>query len=278
MPAVYRTLRRAILPIFKRFNPGDIAIRHHYTRDRMRLHSFRHKEYWFHGKRRDPAMMRLCRMLVQEGDTVLDIGGHIGYTALYFASLVGPNGRVFLFEPGPNNLTYLRHNIRSKPNVVVVEAAVCDRTGQQTLFVEDYSGQNNSLVPNYAPLAAHTSSANVVADVRQVTVATVTLDDFCQKESLSPQFVKVDAEGSELAVLQGGVRVIEQCRPILLVEILPESRDPIWQLVRRSRYVSLSESGSVLGGCEDWAALNLLLVPEEKAAEVSRVLRATSDG
>lgn len=46
------TVRKTLLPLFERLNPGDITIRNHRTSDRLKLHSFRHKGYWFHGRRR----------------------------------------------------------------------------------------------------------------------------------------------------------------------------------------------------------------------------------
>ncbi len=45
------SLRRLAIRILFRINPGDITIRHHHTKDKFRLHSFRHKDYWYHGKK-----------------------------------------------------------------------------------------------------------------------------------------------------------------------------------------------------------------------------------
>src|SRR6478735_1296610 len=102
--------RRSLLPIFAKVNPGDITIKNHYTGDALHLHSFQHKGYWFYGRRREAATMKLFQRLIQPESVVAEVGGHIGYITQFFATLVGPRGRVYVFEPGPNNLPYLRAN------------------------------------------------------------------------------------------------------------------------------------------------------------------------
>src|SRR5262249_24259088 len=108
-------LRKVAIAALRRFNPGDISIRHHYTCERIVLHSFKHKGYWYYGKRRESESMALFAQLVRPEDTVIEVGGHIGYLSLYFAQLVGQRGQLIVFEPGANNLPYARANLRGKP-------------------------------------------------------------------------------------------------------------------------------------------------------------------
>jgi hypothetical protein len=124
--ALWLGLRKVAISALRRFNPGDVSIRHHYTGERITLHSFKHKGYWYYGKRRESESMALFARLVRPQDTVIEVGGHIGYLSLYFAQLVGQRGQVIVFEPGTNNLPYTRANLRAKPNVRLVEIAVAD--------------------------------------------------------------------------------------------------------------------------------------------------------
>ncbi len=71
-----KLLRRLILPLFARLNPGDITITHHFTGDKVFLHSFKHKGYWFYGKNREKDTMELFRRLIRPADTIIEIGGH----------------------------------------------------------------------------------------------------------------------------------------------------------------------------------------------------------
>jgi len=50
----------------------------------------------------------LVKQEIHDGDTVLDIGANIGYFSLIFSKIVGNNGRVYAFEPDPNNFKILK--------------------------------------------------------------------------------------------------------------------------------------------------------------------------
>src|SRR5262249_12209411 len=108
-----RAVMRLVLPMMRKLDLGDITIRHHWTGDALRLHSCRHKGYWYHGKRREYATMEVFSELLKSRDFVVEIGAHIGYVSLYLAHLIGREGRLVVFEPGPNNLPYLRRNTMS---------------------------------------------------------------------------------------------------------------------------------------------------------------------
>src|SRR5579859_6266046 len=51
----------------------------------------------------EPEVSSIVRASAREGMTVLDVGGHIGYYTLLLAKCVGKSGRVFSFEPSPEN-------------------------------------------------------------------------------------------------------------------------------------------------------------------------------
>jgi hypothetical protein len=76
-------------------------------------------------------MRRLFEETVKEGSIVFDIGAHVGFYTLLASALVGPTGKVFAFEPVPQNVSYLKEHLRINQvmNVVIHEAAVFDRTG-----------------------------------------------------------------------------------------------------------------------------------------------------
>ena len=104
-------IRPLAMKILKKLD-FDISIKHHWTRRKLKLHLFKHKGYWYHGKRRENASMQLFDRLIHAGDNVVEVGGHIGYISLFFSKLVGNQGGVMVFEPGVNNLPYIRKNIK----------------------------------------------------------------------------------------------------------------------------------------------------------------------
>jgi FkbM family methyltransferase len=218
-------LRRVALPLLKALN-RDICIRHPWTGGQFQLALFEHKGYWFHGKNREIEEMLAFGCLVQPGVSILEIGGHIGFASLYFSSLVGAAGKVIVFEPGPNNLPYLKINTAACANVKVEQLACSDSDGQSILFVDNLTGQNNSLIPEFKGLEANALYApGVAVQTAQATVKTLKVDTYCVKHGIIPDFIKIDVEGHELAVLVGAEDILRSSSPpMIMVEVQADHR------------------------------------------------------
>ena len=65
---------------------------------------------YYHGAY-EPASLTLMRGLLRSGDTMIDVGGHVGQYALHAAQVVGASGKVVVFEPSPRTHQYLLRNI-----------------------------------------------------------------------------------------------------------------------------------------------------------------------
>lgn len=247
-----RAIRRIGLALFEHVNPGDITIGHHWTGDRVKLHSYRHKGYWFHGRNRKRTVMEKLAALVGCGDCVFDLGGHIGYTALYLSSLVGTTGQVYVFEPSPENLTYLRQNVAHcvRKNIFVVDKAVSNQTGTTTLFAESRTGQNCTIVPDLQ-IGEHGT------EYKPCRINTMTIDDFVEESGHRPHFMKIDVEGAELEVLCGMMETLRRFTPRLTVEInLNGSK--VWQLLDGAGYRVYDEGGRAITNPESVEALSNL--------------------
>lgn len=268
-------LRRGLIPLFRLLNPGDVTIRHHWTGEVVRLHSFRHKGYWFFGRARERELMTLFRGLLRPGDVVFDIGGHIGYVAMYFGHLVGPTGRVFTFEPGPNNLPYIRLNVKqaTHENVELVEKAVGREDGFTPFFTENVTGQNNSTLADYSVFRENVRSHGIdytKIETGEVQVPVVRLDSFIAETGMCPQFIKIDIEGGEHAALRGMERTLSVGRPLLMVEITHEP-DEVFRLLQSARYVVANDRWCPVESADDAArGLNCFAVPEEKWEALKR--------
>ena len=219
-------LRRIVMPIIKIVSM-DVAIRHHWVSGaKVLCNSYRHKGYWYHGKDRERQTHSLMSEIIRENDLVLEIGGHIGYFTIYFAHLAGPGGRVIVFEPGSNNLPYIEKNISQAGSgtlakVELIRAAAGLQDGEAILYEEDLTGQNNSMVRDFAGLKENMDRAYVETKVRAQKVPVRAIDSL----SISPQFIKIDVEGFEWSVLQGAVVTIEKHSPVLMVEVQADRED-----------------------------------------------------
>jgi FkbM family methyltransferase len=258
-----RALRRIALPIFERFNPGDIRIRHQYAGGRMLLHSYRHKGYWFHGQRREQATMQFFQQVLRPGDSVVEVGGHIGYLTMLFAQIVGRTGRVVVFEPGQNNLPYLRVNVHNLPGVEIVEQAVSDEDGVAAFFEEQLTGQNNSLLGNYERFAQNRKLAFSNEGYQQREVRTVRLDSFLQQRALRPDLVKIDIEGAEFLALKGAMKMLTEHRPMLMIEITCRVAE-VFQLLTSAGYLLFTPDGRPLAGSGEQASDNVCALHTDK--------------
>lgn len=227
-------LRRVVLPLLK-WTSIDVGVSHPWVpKQRVALNSFRHKGYWYHGKAREKNSMELFAKLIAPGSCVVEVGGHIGFISQYFSHLVGEGGKVFVFEPGSNNLPYIRRNIAKCPNVKLIEKGVGAENGSAAFFEESLTGQNNSFVRDFQGFLENAEAAHVSAKVTTRDVEIVTLDHyFCDTP---PDFIKIDVEGFEYSVLRGAKALSQKHHPALMVEVQAD-RSEIWNFLSDANYV-----------------------------------------
>jgi len=231
-----QTARRLVLPVFRRLNLGDITIRHHWTNDPLRLHSFKHKGYWWYGRGRERESMELFARLVPIGSTVLEIGGHIGYVAQYFSMLTGPEGRVFCFEPSPENLPYLIVNVANAANrnIEIVQAAAGDHNGKAPFFYESITGQNSTIASDFKGLGVNSGFNGLPAEYQTCTVSMRSIDSFLAERVIRPGFIKIDAEGGEWSILRGMTETLAN-GPRMMIEINTHHAD-VFDILTKSGY------------------------------------------
>lgn len=144
-----------------------------------------------------------------EGDVVLDIGGCWGDTALYFASKVGENGKVYSFEFIPDNIklfninTSLNENLL--PRISLIQQPVYNEPNVPIYFKDNGPGSSVQFQP---------------FDGQSGETITTTIDSFVNEKKLSKvDFIKMDIEGAEMSALEGGIETIRKFRPKLAIAI-----------------------------------------------------------
>jgi len=154
------------------------------------------------------------RRTVAPGDTVLDIGANIGLFTIIMASLVGPGGKVYAFEPLEQHAAMLERSVAENEftdRVVVERAAVSHKQGSGHLI--SASRTNNAggayLDDGPAPLGHEISEVKLI-----------TLDDYEVRGRV--RFIKIDVEGAELLAFRGARRLLREDRPVILSELHPQ--------------------------------------------------------
>jgi FkbM family methyltransferase len=158
------------------------------------------------------------RFSPKDGDTVVDIGTHIGRYTLISSKRVGQNGKVVAIEANPAVFNMLNKNIKLNhlTNVKSLNYAVFSKETKIKLFVPG----NESEFTIY-----NTVMTNRVGKDEQkyVEVDGNTLDNILKQNQINPEdvnWVKIDVEGAEYEVLKGATNVLSESKDIsLLIEI-----------------------------------------------------------
>ena len=159
--------------------------------------------------------IRFVRGLLKRGDCAIDVGGHIGFFTMQMAEAVGPEGRVYAFEPFDANADLLERSIAENGfsgRVRFQRAAAGAASGTATLTfpVETLnSGGAYLLRDGSAPLSGN----------RKKEVPLVALDSLDLPRPV--RVIKMDVEGAEPQVMQGAARILKTDRPVILSELHP---------------------------------------------------------
>ncbi len=159
------------------------------TTDAKMAHSFARGIY------PNESLILFARRVTDSSSVVLDIGAHIGTFAIPMAA----SGRsVIAFEPAPATHAILRRNIEQNSAQVDVRTVGLSRApGKAAVEIRKTGNAGaNSLVPG-----------------DDIVVSTL------DAEVDATDFIKIDVEGMEMEVLEGGTALIERSHPIVFCEV-----------------------------------------------------------
>ncbi len=148
------------------------------------------------------------------GDTVVDVGAHIGLYSLIAAKRVGSSGKVIAIEPDPENCKLLRGNveINKLTNVTILELAAFSSTSKLKLYLPGKERGFTKL---------STLMANRAVTENFLEIDATTLDCLLVTQGITEvNWIKIDVEGAELEVLKGAAITLSESKDIaLLIEV-----------------------------------------------------------
>jgi len=161
--------------------------------------------------------------LIPEGSIVLDIGAHVGGFSIIFGSCVGKEGKVLAFEPNPTTFETLSENANLNPqfNITPYNLAC---TPENKKYIFNYT---NPEIYGNGSNGGYFDGIDYGNEVKQshstpIEVTGVNLNDFLNKNHSSEiskiKFIKTDTEGFDKEVLKTLSPIINQNRPVLMVE------------------------------------------------------------
>jgi FkbM family methyltransferase len=162
---------------------------------------------YVYGDSLEPELYHLQHFL-GAGEVFVDVGANVGVFTVKAAKEVSNDGLVIAIEPFLDTAFRLSRNVRANgySNVRIRNLCIGRATEHSRLHL-------NKDKPNSFSLATN-------GDAASISVLSVSLDDLCRWEQLERlDYLKIDAEGAEAAVLEGGQETIRRFRPIVQVEV-----------------------------------------------------------
>ncbi|MBK6543491.1 MAG: FkbM family methyltransferase [Flavobacteriales bacterium] len=151
----------------------------------------------------------------EPGDVAIDAGGCWGDSALYFAHLVGPTGRVISFEFMPDNLAVFEQNLALNPDIaqrITVARNPVWSVSDADLFISG-TGPGTTVSPE--PKAPDAKA-----------VKTLTIDDMVTRTGTARiDFIKMDIEGAEMQALEGARQTIQRFEPKIAICVYHDLSD-----------------------------------------------------
>ncbi len=180
--------------------------------------------YFFLGET-NPTETRIFRSLISSGDTIIDVGAHIGWYSLNAAQKVKNKGLVVAFEPNPHCVQELKKNLRLNQfqNVRIEQTALANKNGKLNFWLGD---------DMVGSLIRHNTQNLTRFPVKKIVVKAQKLDSYCLTHKIqNVKLIKVDVEGAEAEVLFGARQTLKRFSPHLIVEVY--SSDPRGKKQRR---------------------------------------------
>jgi FkbM family methyltransferase len=222
----------------------------------------------------DRKITEVIKRIVRPGDHVVDIGANLGLVTLQLASLVGPSGLVYSFEPNPSLNELMTRSIErnSFQNVRLHTCALGSQEGILSLsFPPQNAGKGSLSKTRQAPGWS-------TAEVRVETFASVAAAQGIREVRL----LKLDVEGFEHEVLQGASSWLANHPPDTILfesneKRHPDDADPVLSLLQAHGYsfyaipkqlYSLKLAPLARSGALSTLSHDILAVTSERTPEV----------
>ncbi len=152
----------------------------------------------------EAATLALLDILTGDNGVFYDVGGNFGYFSLCLAVRPGYGGHIHTFEPHPMSFAALQDHINA--------SGLGDRITPHAIALSNQSGTGRLRID-----ALHSALAKLTDGADGVDVPLKQLDSL---DLPPPSVIKIDVEDHEVAVLEGGHRLLTETRPAILFESL----------------------------------------------------------
>jgi FkbM family methyltransferase len=151
--------------------------------------------------------------LSKHSNVIFDIGANTGVYSL-ISKCVNPDANLYAFEPVKRVFEKLILNTQiNNYDINCLEIAASNYSGDAVIY--------DSNTPHTYSVAVNKKLDSTEQNAIETKIKTITLDSFCASNAIkNVDLVKIDVETHEAEVIEGFIKVIRDCRPTILIEIL----------------------------------------------------------
>lgn len=177
---------------------------------------------WLHPKEKPKIltaeMVNAYQEFLKDGDFCIDIGAHTGDSTLPMALAVGKKGCVLALEPNPYVYHVLEKNARLNPSQTHIETLMVAATPEEQFIEFEYSDSGFCNGGRHENISALKHGHSYKLSVFGVNLSHELKNDYPSWLS-HLKFIKVDAEGFDLYVLQSIEDIIQSHKPYIKAEV-----------------------------------------------------------
>lgn len=178
------------------------------------------RQIWFNGAY-EPIETYLFTQLLRPGMTVIDAGANVGQYSLIAATAVGPLGSVHSFEPVPATFERLKEHVELNHLEQIITV------NQVALWHED-AMLDLGLADEYADNVGSYSVSAATNMQTRISAPGVRLSTYAAAAGLSSvDLIKMDIEGAEPFALAGGMDLLREHHPPILLEVNREALEKL---------------------------------------------------
>lgn len=159
----------------------------------------------------ESSNIQIFSTLINEKDTVIDVGANIGIYSILASKKVGELGRIYSFEPSTWARERLEKNIKlnNSKNINISSKGVSNKSGKIDFYICEDDAYNSIGEVPMRPV------------IKKEVIDVISLDDFCKEYKIEKvDILKVDTEGADYLVMQGAMTILNSVNsPVIFCEV-----------------------------------------------------------
>lgn len=186
------------------------------------------KENYAKNKLWEPYMLDLLQHFYKGGD-IIDIGAHIGSFSLFASRVIDEGNTVHCFEPV--HYEVLEKNLKNNcNNCLLYKMGLNNSAGEIEIRVPDFKKHGNmGETVLDEKIIEHNETIDDINRLKKYTMKRVRfdrLDDVIPPE-IRVGIIKIDVEGMEMNVIEGGKRLFESCDHVIFECLVTSTESPV---------------------------------------------------